>query len=79
MSNETATNPVSWAPEVHVEGKWSRNQVRFATKAEAEQYAHDLFMRWTSTNDHRATEATEPVNYALVGGTLVAVPGGGAS
>jgi hypothetical protein len=52
----------SWAPEVFVEGRWSRNSLRFATKAEAAASALNLFMRWTLTSDSRATEADEPVN-----------------
>jgi len=54
---------VSWAPEVFVDGKWSRNAVRLATKKEAEASAHNLMMRWFLVEDVRATEADEPVNY----------------
>jgi hypothetical protein len=60
--------PTSWAPEVFVEGKWSRNALRFATKEEAEASAFNLMMRWTSVADSRATEADEPVNYRWVDG-----------
>jgi|GEM_PF-2449532 len=65
---------MSWAPEVFVEGKWSRNGLRFATKAEAAANAFNLMMRWMLVEDARATEADEPVNYrwdATVG--LVAI------
>ena len=53
---------MSWAPEVFVEGKWSRNQLRFATEQEARDNAQNLMMRWTLVEEYRATEATEPVN-----------------
>ena len=62
---------MSWAPEVFVEGKWSRNQLRFATEQEARDNAQNLMMRWTLVDECRATEATEPVNYQWIGGRLV--------
>ena len=66
--------PASWKPEVFVEQKWSANQLRFATKPEAETYAADLYSRWTLTEGQRATESDDPVNYKLVTGQgLVAV------
>jgi hypothetical protein len=58
----------SWAPEVLVEGKWSRNGLRFATMEEAEESAYSLMLRWMSVEDSRATEAEEAVNYVRVGG-----------
>lgn len=64
---------MSWAPEVFVEGKWSRNALRFATKKEAEENAYDLLCRWTLVSDSRATEAGEPVNYRWVDGRLIVV------
>lgn len=64
---------MSWAPEVFVEGKWSRNAVRLATKEEAESYAYDLFQRWMLCEAARATEADEPVNYRWEAGRLVDV------
>lgn len=64
---------MSWAPEVLVEGKWSRNQLRFATEAEAADNARALMARWMLGCDSRATEAAEPVNYRWVDGDLEAV------
>ena len=61
---------MSWAPEVKVRGEWSRNSLRFATEQEAKDNARALFMRWTTSQDSRATEATEPVNYRWVDGKL---------
>jgi N12 class adenine-specific DNA methylase len=61
----------SWAPEVKVEGKWSRNQTRFATKEEAEAAAENLFQRWTMADGARATEADEPPNYRWEDGKSV--------
>ncbi len=54
---------VSWAPEVWVEGKWTRNQLRFSSEVEARSYAYNLYNRWTLPTDYRATPADEPVNY----------------
>lgn len=76
MSGETmGEQPISWAPEVFVDGKWHRNALRFATEQEAMDSAHALFMRWMLCTNHRATPASEPVNYALVDGMLKAVAG----
>jgi len=71
-----APSPASWAPEVFVEGKWSRNSLRFVTREHAETYAADLFSRWTLTEAHRAAPATEPPNYTIAGGSLVALSEG---
>ncbi len=65
--------PNSYAPEVFVENKWSRNALRFATRAEAEANARDLFMRWTMCSDSRATEAEEAPNYTYTDGQLDAI------
>lgn len=53
----------SWAPEVYVDRKWSRNQTRYATKEEAEAAAARLMSGWMAVDDSRATEDTEPPNY----------------
>jgi hypothetical protein len=42
-------------------GQWCSNQLRFATKAEAENYAADLAFRWTSVRQHRVVESTDEV------------------
>ncbi len=67
--------PNSWAPEVLVEGKWSRNAVRFSKEADARAAASDLFSRWTACRDHRATPADEAPNCTLVEGRTVFVEG----
>lgn len=64
---------MNWKPEVQVDGKWYPNQVVFATKAEAESYAQNLFVRWTLCTGHRAVESSDPVNYVYVNGVLRAV------
>jgi hypothetical protein len=64
---------MSWKPEVEVDGKWCQNALVFATKAEAEKSAQDLFARWCLTTDCRSVEVDEPVNYALVDGKLIGV------
>ena len=65
--------PTSWAPEVFVERKWSRNALRFATEAEAKANAYALMFRWTLVEDCRATPADEAVNYRFVDGQLIEV------
>ena len=52
MQSETVEKPAlasKWAPEVIADssGKWTGNQLRFATKAEAEGNVYNLMMRWT--------------------------------
>lgn len=59
---------MSWKPEVQVAGEkgWHQNALCFASKEEAEAYAHDLYSRWTSTTGHRAVESDDAVNYEWV-------------
>jgi len=38
-------------------GEWVGNQLRFATKEEAEAYGRDLFSRWTLVREYRVVEA----------------------
>ena len=54
---------MNWKPEVFVDGEWGQNSLVFATKEEAENYAHDLYMRWILCSDSRAVESEDPVNY----------------
>lgn len=61
---------MSWKPEVFVEGRWSQNQLVFATEAEAKLSAADLHMRWTTTEDSRAVEVDLPVTARIVNGEL---------
>lgn len=63
----------SWVPEVLVEGKWSGNGLRFATKDEAELWGRDLLSRWFVPTDSRAVESEDPVNYEIVDNVLKAV------
>lgn len=66
---------MSWAPEVQTDntGKWYGNNLRFATKEEAEASVHDLMMRWLLVRETRVVESTDPVNYRWVDGKLVQV------
>ena len=55
----------SFAAEVQTAGDgdaWTGNALRFATKPEAEEYAKDLFSRWTAVKAFRVVESTDPVN-----------------
>jgi len=64
---------MSWKAEIQVAGdpKWYDNAVRFATKREAEQYAEDLYQRWTTAKNWRAAKADDPVTASWVGGGLL--------
>lgn len=53
----------SYKPEVLVSGKWSTNNLRFATQAEAHASVTELMSRWYVPDDGRATECSDPVNY----------------
>jgi hypothetical protein len=66
---------MSWKPEVIADssGKWCGNQLRFATKKEAEDNVFALSMRWTMVRDTRVVESDEPVNYTYHNGQLRAV------
>jgi hypothetical protein len=66
---------MSWAPEVSTDdsGMFYGNAVRFATAAEAEAWAQDRALRWTTVRATRVVESDDPVNYAWVDNRLVAV------
>lgn len=42
---------------------WTGNSLRFATYAEVEGYAADLFSRWFGISDYRTVESTDPVTH----------------
>jgi hypothetical protein len=54
----------SYAAEVIADssGEWVGNALRFATKAEAETYAKDLYSRWTAVKEWRVVESKDEVN-----------------
>ena len=43
-------------------GKWAGNALRFATQAQAESYALDLSLRWTSVRETRVVESDDEVD-----------------
>jgi hypothetical protein len=43
-------------------GEWVGNGLRFATQAEAEEYAKDLYSRWTAVKEWRVLPSNDPVN-----------------
>jgi hypothetical protein len=51
----------SWAAEVKVFGetRFTRNQIRFATEAEAKAAGGNLMCRWTQVDEYRATETDD--------------------
>jgi hypothetical protein len=68
--------PKSYAPEVIADnsGQWTGNQLRFATREEAEQNVYDLSMRWMMVRETRVVESDDPVNYSYVDRKLRALP-----
>jgi len=54
---------MSYKGEVHVQGEWVSNALRFATAKEAHDYAQDLAMRWTACADWRAEPSEDPVTH----------------
>jgi len=66
-------NNKSWKPEVLVDGKWSTNSLRFATREEAEGSVRALMSRWWVPDDGRATESEDAVNYRFVDGQDVRI------
>lgn len=60
MTDET----VSYIAEVIADGtgNFVGNQLRFATRTQAEEYARDLMFRWTSVREWRVVETSDPVN-----------------
>lgn len=69
------TETQSWMPEVMVERetKWSHNQLRFATEAEALASARELMGRWWAVTDCRAGPSSDPVNYRFERGRNIPI------
>ena len=62
---------MSWTVEVVTHGgDWRGNQLRFATKGEAEANADDLIQRWRTVRAARVVENLEPVNLRWSNGEL---------
>ena len=59
---------MNYRPEISTDGgaTFSQNGQVFATHAEAETMAKDIFMRWFASTHYRVTETEEPANYRLV-------------
>lgn len=60
----------SWKCEVHAEGEWVSNGLRFATEQEALNYGTDLLSRWFLPDDHRAVQSEDQPNYRWNGSSL---------
>lgn len=54
---------MSWKCEVHADGEWVSNGLRFATEKEANDYGIDLRSRWFVPDNHRAVKSDEPVTH----------------
>jgi hypothetical protein len=69
------TMTTSYAPEVVADasGTWCGNALRFATEAEAWTYVRDLERRWMLVTNIRVVPSADPVNYAIIDGTLMTV------
>ena len=49
-------------------GKWVGNALVFQTQKEAEDYARDLWSRWTLVSEWRVVKTDEPVSYTFTTG-----------
>jgi len=66
----------SFAGEVIADssGKFYGNQMRFATKREAENYIANLMFKWTAVRETRVVKTNDPVNYRFVDYQLIIIP-----
>lgn len=57
---------MSFAPEVQtgIDPKWYGNNLRFATREEAEANVHDLMMRWLAVRETRVVESPDGTSTA---------------
>jgi hypothetical protein len=64
---------MSWKVEVIADrsGKWTSNQLRFATKPEADAYGRDLEARWTLVDEWRAVETDDAATHHWNGDGVV--------
>jgi hypothetical protein len=58
----------SFKGEVHVQGEWSSNLLRFATESEAKGYAQDLYGRWTLCDGFRAEPSDDAPTHVWTDG-----------
>ena len=67
---------MSWKSEVIADnsGKWCSNQLRFATREEAEADVAELASRWLLVRQTRVVESDDPVNYRWVNGKREYIP-----
>jgi hypothetical protein len=62
---------MSYKPWMCTDGDdWNTNALAFATEKEAEDYAKDLFSRWTRVEQYEVRMSDEEVNYEFVDGQL---------
>lgn len=55
----------SWKPEVQTAGDgdaWTGNGLRFASKADSDNWAMNLSLRWTAVKDYRSVASDEEPN-----------------
>ena len=66
---------MSFKPEVIADSsvKFCGNDLRFATREEAEANVRDLAARWYLVTQTRVVESDDPVNYRYVDGNLIEV------
>jgi hypothetical protein len=54
-------------------GTWAGNDLRFATKDEADDYGRDLAGRWTSVRKWRSVENDDPATHTRADGITSSV------
>lgn len=67
---------MSFKPQIkaHGEDTFASNSLAFATHAEADVYAKQLFQRWLAADEWRVIESDQPVNCLMVNGQLEILP-----
>lgn len=61
---------VGFAPEIKVQGEWSRNGLVFATEKEAADWGVDRMQRWMMAEDSRAVPVAKAPSHTWIGGEL---------
>ncbi|MFZ2809449.1 MAG: PLxRFG domain-containing protein [Desulfosalsimonadaceae bacterium] len=69
LSKELGVN-IGFAPEIKVQGEWSRNGLVFATEQEAADWGVDRMQRWMMAEDSRAVPVAQAPGWTWKDGEL---------
>ena len=57
---------MSYKYEMKINGKWTSNKIRFATKDEAHFAGQKLYQDWLAVEDIRTTTSEDEVTHAFI-------------